>query len=286
MKTKKLTYLKRNFGKLIVALMFFAIFNLQPSNAQIIFKDLLSDKTVAQYEGMYSRVLDLDEDGLNELMFYANDGATTTADWIGIQALNEGNAEIFGTTDDTNYFPTPLDSGATIDATGNWSNFTNKEMILRHEDGAVSIGPWVDNNFHYIGVRFKIGIDWHYAWIKIGISVKNESAAGQMKSYAYNSVVDGAIAAGDEGSGSGIHDNLISDKIRTYSAEKYLYVDFDGLDNNNAKVKLINILGKEIKNFDVNSRHSKLNLYDIPDGVYIVNIQLGDKIVNRKINVR
>lgn len=283
MKTEKLTQLKRKMSIILIASIFFANFISLSSNAQIVFHDLGYSATLSQYEGGKSVAdVDLNKDGLREVMFYVSN-PTEAGDWFGMLVLNEGQAEILGTESGADYFPSPLELDDNIDAnSGNWSNFNNEEMILKHDTDGVVSDLW-EASYKYMAIRFKIGSEWHYGWLNAAVSVKDGSASGHVKSLAYNSVPDEAIAAGDEGIAAGIDVNSIITRVKVYSNNKALYVKLDELNGNQARINLYNILGEEVKEFTAVSKVTKVNLYDVPNGVYVVNVQLGNEVLSQKV---
>ena len=90
----------------------------------------------------------------------------------------------------------PLAAGTTIDADLPWSGGGHTMAIwmelLGGETGCA--GPWCGVSNGYMDVKFSIGGNWHYGWIRI--SVSRPSAYGIFHDWAYETRPGVGIAAG------------------------------------------------------------------------------------------
>lgn len=53
-----------------------------------------------------------------------------------------------------------------------------------------------------------------------------------------------------------------------------------------AKAKVYDMLGKKVADFEISSSHSEMNLTALPNGIYHLNISIGEAILNKKIIIR
>jgi hypothetical protein len=116
--------------------------------------------------------VDFNDDGTNDISFYfyglttlgLGDSTTFFLDVAGdgnSQVLVQGNSAL------------PLDSGATISLTpiaGSWVNASSGPNVWTQlgSSGQV-VGVGAPDSSDYMGVRFAVGSDWYYGWIRFGL---------------------------------------------------------------------------------------------------------------------
>jgi len=162
----------------IIPLLMLLLIN--PSFSQILYTDVVPDITVST-TGSYD--LDLDNDG-NADYILAYNGITGN---VTIEV--SGSNEVVGLFGGVDFFPDALVLNAPIDAFMiQWSNFSGNPMLMT---GGNWNGVWDG----YLGLKFKIGINWHYAWARLNVGQQGDLFT--IKDYAYEDVADLQILAGE-----------------------------------------------------------------------------------------
>ena len=168
-------------------------------SAAPVFTDIEPDTTIAADVGVIlSYYIDFNGDGEDELElchFYGDDS------WNNIEAYSAGqHCEI---------------------CAGQWSG----PVIMNKDDKISSKNSWVCTNSgssnsalfmnpdwlgvvdKYMGIRFKVDGNWHYAWVVLDVFADNSGFT--VKEYAYESEPGTAISAGDRGASSVIRTSLL-----------------------------------------------------------------------------
>jgi len=66
-------------------------------------------------------------------------------------------------------------------------------------ESTILFGPWPNVRNRYLGLKFLINGKTHYAWARMSVRVKGTFMAATLTGYAYETIPDKAIIAGDEG---------------------------------------------------------------------------------------
>ncbi|MFT6921280.1 MAG: hypothetical protein ACJA1C_000274 [Crocinitomicaceae bacterium] len=184
MKNDKKSLQKRlaKYGMLAVA-----ITGAESAEATIIY----TDETPDFAGGIGSQYfLDLNNDGTDDFRIWHNGSSN-----LYISPLTASN-EVLGSGGATFAYPFALSSGATI-SSGAGAFFNNGfgGGFQSMNYGSCSFGNWCTVSDRYIGVRFAIGANIHYGWVRL--DVNGTGSAWTVKDYAYEDIIGGPIDAGD-----------------------------------------------------------------------------------------
>ena len=144
--------------------------------------------------------LDLNNDGIDDFRIHATTAYTTSYGYtyganLYLQPLAANN-EALGT-GTTNYaYPFALSSGAPIsNGAGSWFNnsFSGGAMSLNY--GSCGFGNWCNVTDGFIGLRFNIGGNTHYGWVRLDVG--GSGNVWTVKDYAYEDIAGTPILAGD-----------------------------------------------------------------------------------------
>lgn len=115
----------------------------------------------------------------------------------------------------------PLPLGAVI---GPNSPFQANAQCMIHEiESSAPTGPWLGAQDHYLGLEFLIDGQRHFGWARMSVQyVECYPCIGRVLGYAYETIPNKAIIAGDEG-----HSEKASTEPRMLGA---LALGFRGLD--------------------------------------------------------
>lgn len=134
-------------------------------------------------------------------------------------------------------------------------------------------GSFNDNNDHYVGIRFKIGANDHYGWIRVNGDDGNQLI---IKDYAYELTPNAAVTS--------VIENVINVDITNY--DNKLYIKANDIDITGGKIELTNLAGQVVESFDINSNQEVINLDGYTQGVYLVTLKITEGVKVEKIYVR
>jgi hypothetical protein len=172
------------------------------AQARIIYTDINPDTTktgLVEFSTSQTYNLDLNNDGTIDFMIkaYASHIYFSAAAGVEIYSLK---------TDKVARDNFPLDSsllamnyGDTIRSNLNWVNTTNsasKFLRAYANPGNRWWGNWTDSTDHYLGLKIKQGSNTYYGWVRLSVSVIIGKSSVTIKDYAYNSIPDKRILAG------------------------------------------------------------------------------------------
>lgn len=171
------------------------------ANGQIVYTDINPDEGGAGV----SYALDMDNDGTPEAIFIQNNYYYGLLDLLyGVQntsagvRLIGGLGAVSGSSSSASYgYPAVLNSGSVISAANtNWNSVYLQ--LLNANDcagfyGFLTGGQWCNVTDKYMGIKFMIGANTHYGWIRFDVT---GSSTWTIKDYAYNSTPDAPINAG------------------------------------------------------------------------------------------
>jgi hypothetical protein len=74
----------------------------------------------------------------------------------------------------------------------------------------ISSGEWLSTTDGYLGLKLKKGTKTYFGWLRISVSMSDKSASFTVKDYAYNSIANQPILAGQSTSAALINANIYS----------------------------------------------------------------------------
>jgi hypothetical protein len=285
--------MKKQLQKKVYAILIMMIVCVTVSNAQIIYTDLDPDVVIPQSSynnsqlGVYT--IDFNNDGIIDLGLKAR--------YIN-RALGgppNGSGDVLASTSVTppsellTSFSTVtwglnLDANSLIeDASQTWSNSTAR---LDNNNSCASY-CWPLNVNRFIGVRFSVGGDWFYGWVRLSISLSNTSSSCTVRDYAYNSLPNQPILAGQTSS-LGINENPLASKINIFPnpTSNQLTISL-GKVQPEVEVSITDITGKTVYKIKESERQNiEINTTDFASGIYLVQIKTTDFIETKKLIVK
>jgi len=137
---------------------------------------------------------------------------------------------------------------------------------------------WCGVTDKYLGLRFKIGMNTHYGWARMDVSL--DAFSWTIKDYAYHLDPDTPILAGQTTS-LGINDSYLS-KIRVVALNKSIGIyDLPVA----TEYKLYNMAGQELLKGTTENKDYVIEATTMASGIYIV--ELADKksgaIIRKKV---
>ena len=141
--------------------------------------------------------IDLNHDGVNDFEFIHYAGAYRG--WTQSLRVFPYNSGAVGVV--PNDFAAALAKGAHIGpaqafgqpiALLETGGYAGGRIYARH-----AIGPWVNKENSYLAVSFNFGGGVHYGWIRLSVTLEDESFGATITGYAYETVAGKPIAAGE-----------------------------------------------------------------------------------------
>jgi hypothetical protein len=279
--------LKKLSTFIVTAMMFSAI-----ANAQIVYTDVIPDSTMLDNFpiGLNTKNynLDLDNNANDDFILTAYYGPSIlggTPSMVYASALN-GNA--LKDTLTTGNVPIPLQLNAVIDSNlllqQSWQ--TSGSHTLRESGGIGPVGLWNNISDYYLGLRLLLFGQTHYGWVRLRVNVTSSYASVIVRDYAYNSIPNQPILAGQT-TATGLFENSLAASINLFHnpATNHLTIELPNA-NENFEITITDINGKIIYKSDALAAHNiKVNIIDFAEGVYVVRIQSADFIETKKLVV-
>jgi Secretion system C-terminal sorting domain len=278
------------------------IFSFEIANAQIIYTDIIPD-TILSNPGNYN--LDLNNDGQNDFVFSGNIdtlicGPGPCRGIVSTSKVTPGS--LSWVADTINVQAGKFDSGDLINAsTSLWSNTPNQAIYIKtgscggqcsgippsgssFVNGATA-GLWNNVADKYIALKIQVSGSIYYGWVRLDVGTNGYPI--KIKDYAYNSIPNLFILAGDTGTGpTGIIENkALSIYLFPNPATNHLTIAF-GSNNKNVEVTITDISGKIIYSTTASeTQQIEVNTKDFAKGIYVVQIQAADFIATKKLIV-
>lgn len=260
------------------------------AKAFVVYQDLDPDSLITSSDTIF---LDIDGDGLDDIMFWIESKAGTIlssgglfvpyfyrfayADGLNANAILGKQATYSSYVFNSAYV---LNSGDFIGDT--ISKVTAKARLAAFisVDGSViySGGPWNSVSDSYLGIRFKISDATHFAWLRLSVGAEGTSI--KITETAYDNQVDAGIVAGTITAIESPTDNILDAHI--FSVQNILHIQLTG----NMSTTICNVYsfaGQLVYSVNISDMHSAITLQKISTGIYIVELRQGAKSIREKV---
>ena len=167
----------------------------------------------------------------------------------------------------------------TIDMNCSWNDGQFSAISISVEGfGASCDIPFQDK---YYGLWFNIGGNNHFGWIHMDINSYGEIF---LKGYAYNTIPDQLIRAGQMESNS-INDDLSENQIIISCTKYSLLIKQTNNKELVEKVSIYNLSGVIVLEQEIDDYQAKVNLFYGKSGIYIVRVLTGNYVYSKLIYV-
>ncbi len=248
------------------------------ADAQIIYTDINPDSTTNIGGNFYN--LDLDNGGVFDYTITLNIGTGTyTSQQVAISPT--GSNGIAGDTVGAYVYPFAFNSGDTIKSTLQF-NFTTSQSMASYFGSGYSYGNFLGQTDKFIGLQFNIGPNLHYGWARFDVDAT--ASLFTIKDYAYNSVPDAYILAGEMP--VGISENSLTNNTSIYSSNKNIVIKFLTEEIIQADVKITNALGQEVYNASISNKETTIDMAKEKTGIYFVTISQENLVYTKKVFIQ
>ena len=293
--------LLKKFYAFIVTTIMFSV----SANAQIIYTDVnpnivRSCAFSGACSGDYS--LDLNNDGINDFVLSPRKkfvGCGVCGGQL-VYAMANGDSAVISST--SNSWIADATGGyalnTLIDSSLGWTNAIHTLVTKRvdcvscspssgtHLVHSPASGPWLNIYGKYLGLKIQVGTNFYYGWIKLGVGIGSNTVSITIMEYAYNSIANQPILAGQT-IVTGVIENSFASSINLFPnpAENHLTIAL-GSNNQKVEVTITDITGKIIYSTKASETQKiEVNTQDFAEGVYVVQVQTADFTVTKKLVV-
>ena len=176
-------------------------------------------------------------------------------------------------------YPFDLNQGDLISAAQNsWFDANLSTGTLNFAGCFGGNSNWCGVMDKYVGLRFKIGANTHYGWVRMDVSL--DAFTWTIKDYAYHTDPDTPILAGQTTT-LGINDNYLS-KIRVVALNKSIGIyDLPVATD----YKLYNMAGQELMKGATENKDYVIEATNMSSGVYIVELSdaKSNAVIRKKV---
>lgn len=283
--------MKKQLPKKVYAILIMMIFCVTVSNAQIIYTDLNPDITATRSPSPSAAVnysIDFNNDGIvdvNLSSYGVNSRQPINPPryYDIIAAIAISSSEILRVTSIITSNASQLNTNTIIEAASEfWSGSTFKTDLVDN-DPTTCQNCWPFAADRFLGVRFSVGGNWFYGWVRISLSAFRSYT---IKDYAFNSSPNQPILAGETGT-LGLNENPLVSKINIFPnpASSQVTISLGSLQSE-VEVAITDTTGKIVyKTKESERQNIKVNTTDFANGIYLVQIKAKDYVTTKKLVV-
>lgn len=253
------------------------------ASAQVNYTDINPDTIV--HDSVYYD-LDMDNNGQPEMRFetVTYTGSSVTVNLAQVQLQGDTNNAIIGSLYYGMYpFPYSMNNGDSISSTNtNWHN-ANVNAGLQYLGvvaGSYTYCNWLGVSDKYLGVRFKIGANTHYGWVRL--SVNSTADTIWVKDYAYELLPNVGITAGQM---VGIPSHNANSPVRIFASGNTVVLQNTQVEKGGT-VRISNMLGQNVYETAITDEHMRIGLGNDAPGIYFVEVLQGDEKIVKKVYIQ
>jgi hypothetical protein len=262
------------------------------SFAQIVYTDI-TDVTLTPSATRETLAINLDGNSTVDYTFFAVDttlsingqSIPTKAIGISFSGANEAAGAIQTITmvgDVLNI--DALNAGDDISSSLTFLNNSSSSSLIFNGGGLgvhtslISAGNYLNTTDKFIPLHFAIGGNMHYGWIRVDVA--DNAASITIKDFAYENANGDPINAGANGGVSINEKELNSASVFFGNGQ----LNLNGI-SGSYSVAVVDLLGKSISNSIV-TNNASINLGNVNNGIYLVQITKGNSVVTKKVYIK
>lgn len=180
------------------------------------------------------------------------------------------------------YFASAFNAGQTIGPTQNWY-YSQSYMFMVFQGGLSFFGDWIDVTDKFGGLKIMDGANQYYGWVRM--DVQTQPFGVIVKDYAYNSIANTPLAAGEEDP-QAIAPLNQSSNISIFAFGKEVYINATNTGGKEMAITVTDILGKTVLTTTTKENFVHLNLNGLPGGMYLVNVSNRSEVKTTKVSIQ
>jgi len=156
-------------------------------------------------------------------------------------------------------------------------------LLYGYWEDSGEFGNWTGiQEDKYLGIKFEIDNNFHYGWIHLTTIIYDyDDMEFTVKGFAYNTVADEGIEAGDKGQVGIFKNNISSMSVYPNPAKDIINLPSN---INSGVITISDISGREVWKNDVQSQLNKpIDISMLNTGLYIMHVQVENKVYAAKL---
>lgn len=269
------------------------------AGAQIVYTDVNPDVTINSTNSYYDVDMNNNSTPDFRLLHVPVSSAVT---YLGMNVNINGDAiavgantnAIVGATSTINsstvYVPSALALNTPINASASWqtntASYGTQTLAVKVDvtipalgySGTETGGNWLGQTDKYLGVKFSVGANTHYGWIRLDVA--SDATSAVIKDFAYDATPDAPILAGD------MITTTIPElgEILFWKQNNNISINFGDVEYHNANIQIYNMLGQKIVDKEATDKNMNISTQELDAGIYIVAITIGNYKITHKFN--
>ena len=247
----------------------FMLFAANRLAGQVVYTDIIPDSTVSatESEQIKSYYIDLDNNGVYEFeLRHFNPGP--------------GNEDVELQRNFDNIEQVIINSSGHARVLSNSDSISPASITWGYDGYGILNTPWYGPGDKYLGFRFKISGAWHYGWARV--QLPSDHMSFTIKDYAYNSIPNAPITAGQTNSSGIIHSKTMNRNLVTISPNPVIssaVISFNSKIEN-SEVNIYNLLGEKVRTISQN-KAEKIPFYrgNLKSGVYFYEVTKHNEVL-------
>lgn len=255
-------------------------------NAEVVYTDI-DDVTIGLGEAFE---LDIDGDGTMDFIFAASSLTGSNGTWSfasgfgSVSSLGIGGPsnQMVGTVGPYYPYASDLNAGDLIDAAQSFLSYPslgNVAVIASNFYGS-TYGNFPGQGPKFLGVKFDIGGDLHYGWVRLESDIDDVYVT--IMDFAYENTADAGIEAGSTVS-VGVNE-LAAGSVNIYSFGSVVNV----INNKNiadVNIRIYDLAGKLVVSQKLNNSSAQIDLSAFATGNYVVAIESAEGTMNKEVYI-
>ena len=278
--TQNLFFLfKTTFLKVFFLVMAFFAFS-ELINGQIVYNDITDCTTVVTENNSQMNLcnIDFDSNGVTDYNFRWDFFGGQWFVHLVPQDFMNSKIAFKGTSTNAfgGRFVKPFSINEIIGSTETWGTSMPEPFIGESTTDA----NFLDLGDKYVGVQFKKnGLD-HYGWILVNFSLTGTIRQLTVKAFAYNSVPNQQILAGQTTNLSVSENNLLK-TFKLYPNPVKESFNIGDLENY-VSYEILNTLGQIVKKGTINSNEKEIDVSELNQGIYYIRLYDNKSVIAQK----
>jgi hypothetical protein len=240
-----------------------AIGTVAESNGQVVYTDITPD-----FEGDNNATFNIDLNDDGTIDFAINGGFVSTS-FEQILVDPVGSNAVWGTAPSYLY-PFALNEGDAIGDNPSWISGGGQILRYKASAGASSCGfasSWCPGDItdKYLGLRFEVGGNTHYGWVRLDVLGTNTTDDWIVKDFAFEATPDTPIQAGQTLSTT--DQALLATRI--FASD--MKINLENLPEQSS-YRVYNLLGQEVLSGDINQKSHSIDASARATGIYFLEL--------------
>lgn len=206
----------------------------------------------------FSQTFDIDNDGTDDFTIASGDFGLGAS--FGIAPLNSNeivNVSFSG--------PAAMLVDESINSDSAWSGFGSQAFFMNWFNTGFITGNWQGVTDRFVGLKYNANDGVHYAWLRMDVT---NDAEWTIKDYAYNTVPDAEIAAGQ---------TMVLGNDKEFSSDVNVYACNNEILIKNlpeeATYELYSITGQRVSNGIAQRMNHSIEAYRMSTGIYVLKVE-------------